>query len=239
MSVFDETLSSQSGLGEVSVVVDPFSRDCSVYVPAVTKHPANPVLTKESFFTDVQSQMVRGSPADALAPCLYDVKDLFNPGVAHHDGGFAMLVRYQNASRRNGLFLATSEDGIAWKHGMREIELIGMPPAPEETQRRAYAPDLPDDVAWRPGVPYDPRVTQTTDGGHLVALAVDYDTVAAPGQQYVNVCDNQLYRTADLRRPRPRPARRRQATRPSPRAAPRARACGGRRRVPSSSRTSR
>ncbi len=196
--IFSLPFSSLSGLGEISVSVDPFTGESCLHIPAVVKHPANPILTKEHFFADIQRQVLSGASVDDLSRRLYDVKDLFNPGLAHVAGGFAMLVRFQNSSRFNDLYLARSADGLAWSHSMKELALTGAPDSPNAEQRRQVAPDLPEDTQWYKPIFYDPRITEMEDGFYLIALAADYDTVEHDDRPYVNICDNVLYKTTDF-----------------------------------------
>ena len=61
------------------------------------RHPANPILTRESIPT--------ASP-------VADPSSVFNPAAIHHDGLFRLMLRVQTRARQTVWMLATSSDGV-------------------------------------------------------------------------------------------------------------------------------
>jgi predicted GH43/DUF377 family glycosyl hydrolase len=176
-TVFDAVFSSRSGLGDVGITVDPFTGRMCSYIPAVTRYPGGPVVTRDSFFDSVQGQMVQGRIGTTIAPELTHLKDTFNCGVSHTGDGYVMMVRFQNAARFNHVFLARSTDGIAWTHTPELLDLPNLPAAPAAAGVAGSGLEIPPGKKWHRGVFYDPRITQIEDGSYCVALAVDYDTL--------------------------------------------------------------
>jgi predicted GH43/DUF377 family glycosyl hydrolase len=199
-TLFDTILHSGVSLGDIRVAVDPFTGRVSAFLPAVTRLPGGPLLTADRFFQDVQAQALRRRARPRLDRRLATLADTFNPGVAHFDGGYLMLVRFQNTMRFNSHFVAVSRDGIRWEPRPRVLDLPGLPRAPRADTLRLAHPRLPRGRRWRAGVAYDARITQMAGGDYLVTFAVDYDTLEPAGRPYVNICDNVLYRTRDFRR---------------------------------------
>jgi predicted GH43/DUF377 family glycosyl hydrolase len=164
------------------------------------RYPGGAVVTQATFVQDVTSGMLSGSVKGAIDPSLYNLQDVFNCGIAHYNGRYVMLVRYQNAARFNHIFLAWSDDGIRWESDPKLLELPNLPERPEAEGLKRSPWDLPADKPWHRGIFYDPRVTHMDDGSYLIAFAVDYDSVEPPGQPYAYVCDNVLYRTHDFQK---------------------------------------
>lgn len=198
-TIFDTILDARTGLGDVGVAIDPFTGATSRHLPVAVRFPGGPVVSREHFFASVCGRALRAGTAE-LPSALRALEDTFNCGVAHADGRYVMLVRFQDASRSNHVYLATSGDGIRWEHEPRLIELPDLPAEPVAEGIRASGYDIPPGTRWRKGVVYDPRVTQTPDEWYHVTLAVDYDTESAPGEPYINICDSVLYRTRDFER---------------------------------------
>lgn len=198
-TIFDTVLHSRTGMVDVQTAVDPFTGKSTAVVPTVVRHPSNPVGSREIFFETVQEQMLAGTVAPkTVSPHLFNIVDTFNCGIAHHDGRYLMLVRFQNATRYNHIYLAISDDGVRWSHNPKLLDLPNLPESPDAEGIAHSGWDIPPGKKWHPGIFYDPRVTQMDDGSYLIALAVDYDTVEPPGQPYAYICDNVLYRTRDF-----------------------------------------
>lgn len=197
-NIFDSVLSSDAGLGDIGVSVDPFTGATCTSMPVVSRYPGGPVFTQQKFFESVRRQVARGELQASIPDPLISLKDTFNCGIAHHGGRFVMLVRFQNAARYNHVFLAKSDDGVRWEADPTLLDLPDLPPAParEGIERGGF--DIPADKPWHRGVVYDPRITQMEDGTYYIALAVDYDTLEPPGAPYINICDNVLYSTRDF-----------------------------------------
>jgi len=198
-TIFDRVWSSRNGLGDIGVVVDPFTGKVNTCIPAAVRFPGGPVLKATDFFDDVQAKMLQGGGEARIDPRLATLCDVFNPGAAHFGGKYVLAARFQNIRRYNNHFLAESEDGIHWTCNPRPLEITDLPLKPKESSLRQANPNLPKDQKWHPGVMYDARITQMGDE-YLMTLAVDYDTVAPEGQEYFNICDNVLYRTRDFRK---------------------------------------
>jgi predicted GH43/DUF377 family glycosyl hydrolase len=199
-TIFDSTLSTRTGLGDIGVTVDPFTGEACTYLPTVTRYPGGPVINREIFLQSVREQILKGRASETIDAHLRDLKDTFNVGVAHVGDGYVMMVRFQNAARFNHVFLAHSTDGIHWSPTPELLQLPDLPLAPAPEGIEAGGLDIPAGTQWHPGVFYDPRITQMDDGTYLVALAVDYDTIEPQGRPYINICDNVLYRTRDFER---------------------------------------
>ena len=196
-TIFDTVLSSRKGLGDIGVVVDPFSGATSRFIPAVTRYPGGPVLTADGFLDDVQAQMVRKVIPAKIDPRLEILCDVLNPGAAHFQGKYLLAVRFANTRRFTDHYLAESTDGIHWTHHPRVLDLPDLPVRPRQDTLKAANPKLPKGQKWRPGAAYDARITQMGDE-YLVTFAVDYDTLEPEGSPYFNICDNVLYRTRDF-----------------------------------------
>ena len=198
-TIFETLLSSRKGLGDIGVVVDPFTGRVNTCIPAASRYPGGPVLKAADFFDDVQGQMLRGQIDLKLDPRLSMLCDVLNPGAAHYNGKYVLVARFANTRRFTDHFLAESSDGIHWTCNPRVLDLPNLPRAPKESTLRAANPNLPKDQAWRPGVMYDARVTQMGDE-YLMTQAVDYDTLEPEGNEFFNICDNVLYRTRDFKK---------------------------------------
>jgi beta-1,4-mannooligosaccharide/beta-1,4-mannosyl-N-acetylglucosamine phosphorylase len=200
-TIFETVLHSRQGMGDVQTAVDPFTGRTTTVVPVVVRHPENPVASRAAFFESAQEWILSGAMSgERISPRLHQLEDTFNCGIAHHDGRYVMLVRYQSASRYNHIYLATSDDGVRWDHIPELLDLPGLPAAPDAQGIAKSGWQVGPDTKWHPGLFYDPRVTQLEDGSYLVALAVDYDSVEPPGQPYAYICDNVLYRTQDFKK---------------------------------------
>jgi predicted GH43/DUF377 family glycosyl hydrolase len=197
-NIFDTILSSRDNLGDIGVLVDPFTGKTNTHIPVVTRFPNGPIMDMKKFLDSVQMQMLKGQiDVDSVKAPLLTLTDTFNPGIAHYNGKYVMLVRASNTSRIQDIYLAESEDGINWKHNPVSIKLNGIPSSPNPVFKELN-PDLDDDTQWHAGAYYDPRITQLEDGGYIVALAVDYDTQENEKGEYFNVCDNILFFTEDF-----------------------------------------
>ncbi|MGI8905379.1 MAG: hypothetical protein ACR2IE_02685 [Candidatus Sumerlaeaceae bacterium] len=197
--IFSTILHSRTGMSDVQSAVDPFTGKNTIMLPPVVRHPANPVASRAGFFESVLEHKLAGTVPGGLAPQLRNLQDTFNCGVAHYDGRYVMLVRFQNQQRQNDIYLATSHDGVRWDHTPELLDLPNLPAAPDPGGLARSGWQLPEGKPWHKGQFYDPRITQMEDGSYLIALAVDYDTIEPPGQPYAYVCDNVLYRTRDFK----------------------------------------
>lgn len=199
-SIFETILHSDTSLSDIQASVDPFTGRTSTFLPVVTRLPGGPIIDVRRFLRNVQAQRLRCGTPRRLDPRLVSIEDVFNPGVAHFQGGHVMLVRFQNSTGFNDHYRADSTDGVQWEPVPQALDLPDLPPAPrEDTLRRAH-PELPKNQKWHVGVFYDPRITEFRNGEYLVTIAVDYDTLEPAGKPYINVCDNVLYRTRDFRK---------------------------------------
>ena len=196
-TIFDGLWSSRKGLGDVGVVIDPFTGAVNTFIPAAARYPGGPVLTADEFFDQAQRQMLSRAIEPRLDERLSILCDVLNPGAAHFGGKYLLAARFGNTRRFTDHFLAESADGIHWTPRPRVLDLPDLPVRPKaDTLRQSY-PDLPADQKWHKGFFYDARITQMGEE-YLITFAVDYDTVAAEGQPYFNICDNVLYRTRDF-----------------------------------------
>ncbi len=198
-TIFDTVLSSRKGLGDIGVLVDPFTGKVNTCIPAAARYPGGPVLKAADFFDDAQRQMVRGQIEPKLDPRMAILCDVLNPGAAHYKGKYLLAARFANIRRFTDHFLAESEDGIHWTCNPRVLDLPDLPKAPKASSLRLANPNLPKDQLWRPGAMYDARITQMGDE-YLIAMAVDYDTLEPEGKEFFNICDNVLFRTRDFKK---------------------------------------
>jgi len=127
-TIFDTVLSSRRGLGDIGVVVDPFTGRVNTCIPAAVRYPGGPVLKAADFYDDAQRQMVRGQIEPKLDPRLSILCDVLNPGAAHYKGKYLLAARFANIRRFTDHFLAESEDGIHWTCSPRVLNIPDAPP---------------------------------------------------------------------------------------------------------------
>ena len=197
-TIFDRTFSTPRNMGNIVLTVDPFTGRTNTYLPPVVRYPDGPLLAMRDFIASSQTQMLHGEMPVQMDADLATIKDVYNPGLAHYQNGYVMLVRYGNSFRGQEMYLATSDDGICWKHIPRPLRWP-IPPKPRADSLKAANPELPAKQTWRKPMYYDPRITQMGDE-YLVTLAVDYDTTPLANGDYYNICDNILYRTRDFKK---------------------------------------